>query len=449
MVAAKYTLLTVLLILMVAPSLQSELEIVRSKPLNGAYTFAASPVFSLESWMNGSFQDQYHRHTEDSAGFKPDWVRLHNQLDHSIFSVPNPSTVIRGKRGNYFTHEYITASLGYDHLNRGLIDQRVMKLRRLQQFLWDEKGIFLLVIVAPDKVLFYPEDIPDRFTRRKPGISGRDYLVKACAGNGINYIDFNPWFRQMKDTSRWLLFPATGVHWSVYGSVLAADSVIRYLEKHLGRPMPGLRIDRIEMAEKPRQFDDDVNETMNLVWDVDHPPLAYPVFHFVTNRITDAMQSSGIKTQNPRKQLPRQGDNPPSMANQTHSPVNQTHFPADQSQFPTDQSQFPVDKTRLPADQKQSPGSKVKALFIGDSFYWAWYDLGIIGRVFDKMEFWYYDREVYPEKFTQQKFTADVDLRESVERQDVIVLLQVGGGWGNPGAGFVDRAYAAYFSGNK
>ncbi len=386
MVVTKYTLLTILLMLMVAPSLQSELEFVQSKPLNGAYTFAASPVFSPESWLNGAFQDQYQRHMQDSAGFKPDWVRLHNQLDHSIFSVPHPSTVIRGKRGNYFTHEYITASLGYDHLNRGLIDQRVMKLRKLQQFFLDEKGIFLLVIVAPDKVLFYPEDIPDRFTRRKPGISGRDYLVKACAGNGINFIDFNPWFRQMKDTSRWLLFPATGVHWSVYGSVLAADSAIRYLEQHLGRPMPGLHIDRIEMAEKPRQFDDDVNETMNLVWDVGHPPLAYPVFHNDSSNITD---------------------------------------------------------------QKQSPGNKVKALFIGDSFYWAWYDLGIIGQVFDKMEFWYYDREVYPEKFTQQKFTTDVDLRESVERQDVIVLLQVGGGWGNPGAGFIDRAYAAYFTEQK
>jgi hypothetical protein len=336
--------------------------------------------------MSGTYQEQYQRYVGDSAGFKPDWVRLHNQIDHSLFSVPHPSTVIRGKNGNYFTLEYITASLGYDHINRRLIDQRVRKLRLLQQYLWNEKRILLLVIMAPDKVQFYPEDVPDRYTRRTPGSSGRNYLLKKCAENEINLIDFNPWFHQMKDTSRYLLFPATGVHWTVYGSVLAADSTIRYLAKKLQRPMPELHIDKIELSEKPRQFDDDVNETMNLIWDVKHPPLAYPVFHFEDG----------------------------NLENKTASPVKKT-----------------------------------KALFIGDSFYWAWYDSGIIGKVFDKMEFWYYDREVYPEKFTSQKNTSEVDLKSSVERQDVVVLLQVGGGWGNPGAGFIDRAYEAFFQNAK
>jgi hypothetical protein len=375
MVAVKYALLFLLVTVMTMPAIQSGFGIVTSKPLNGAFTNTSLPAFTFKSWMSGQYQDHYCRNTEDSVGFKPDWVRLHNQLDFSIFSVPHPSTVIRGKNGNYFTLEYITASLGYDHLNRGLIDQRVHKLRRLQRFLWEEKKIFLMVVVAPDKVLFYPEDLPDRFTRRKPGCSGRDYLVKRCVGNDIRLIDFNPWFRQMKDTSRWLLFPATGVHWSVYGSVLAADSAIRYIESGLRRPMRHLQIDHVEISAKPRQFDDDVNVTMNLIGEVAHPLLAYPAFHFTGERTC----------------------------------------------------------------------TKPKALFVGDSFYWAWYDTGIIGQVFDKMEFWYYDREVYPEKFTKPKYTSTVDIRQAIERQEVIVLLQVGGGWGNPGAGFIDRAYAAYF----
>ena len=361
--------------ILILPSLQSGFAFIGCKPLHGAYTFIAPPVFSTESWMSGKYQDQYQRYAEDSVGFKSGFVRLRNQLDWDIFSVPHPATVIRGEHGNLFTREYITASLGIDHLNPGMIDQRVRKLKILQEYLWTKKKIFLLVIIAPDKVQFSPEDIPVRFTRGHNGISGRDYLVKRCGESGIHFIDFNPWFRQMKETSRYPLFPATGTHWSIYGAVLAADSAIRYLEKHLQRPMAHLNFDRIETTTKPKQFDDDINETMNLIRDVNHPLFAYPVFHFTCDRSSN----------------------------------------------------------------------KPKALFIGDSFYWAWYDFGIIGQVFDKMEFWYYDREVYPEQFTRQKYTREVDLRQTIERQEIIVLMQVGGGWGNPGAGFIDRVYAAYF----
>ncbi len=42
------------------------------------------------------------------------------------------------------------------------------------------------------------------------------------------------------------------------------------------------------------------------------------------------------------------------------------------------------------------------------------------------------------------KTTREVNLREAIERQNLVVLLTVGSGSGNPGAGIIDRLYLEY-----
>jgi hypothetical protein len=204
--------------------------------------------------------------------------------------------------------------------------------------------------------------------------TGRDYFTKIAGQQGINVLDCNPWFTAMKDTSRYRLIPTTGVHWSDYGSFLAADSATRYIEWKTGLKFPRMVVDSVEVTMKPRHKDDDINKTMNLIWDAPHEALAYPCLHF----------------------------------------------------------------------ESDTAKPKPAALFIADSFIWGWWDQPLIQNLFRNQEIWYYDQEIYPESFTKMKYTREVNLREAVERQDIIVLLQVGAGSGNPGAGVIDRLYAEY-----
>lgn len=88
---------------------------------------------------------------------------------------------------------------------------------------------------------------------------------------------------------------------------------------------------------------------------------------------------------------------------------------------------------------------KPSALFVGDSFYWEWYYQEFIKNMFRNVEFWYYDREIYPESFNLKKSTGVVNLAEAIPGYDLIVLFEVEAGGGNPGSGFIDRAYAEYF----
>jgi len=370
----KTIFLLLILGLLVFPSFQNTFTPILSGPLNGVFESTPPPVFSWKTWMKGEYQILYLKNIEDSVGFKPDFVRLYNQVDFSFFSVPHAERVVVGKKNVLFATGYIRGYLGQDFLGEKIIDEKVKMLKSVQDILWKTKKIFLLVLIPPDKGSFCPEFIPDRFLKMKRHQTGRDYFTRKAAEYGIHVLDFNPFFQCRKDTSRYQLIPTTGVHWSDWGSFLAADSAIRYFELELGIRMPKMVLDSMELSYIPRHNDNDIGKTMNLIWKIRHPLLAYPKYHIVCD----------------------------------------------------------------------TPCTKPAALFIGDSFFWGWYDQGIVQSLFRNTEFWYYDKDVFPESFTSPKNTASINLRQAVERQNLVILFQVGAGGGNPGSTFIERAYAEF-----
>jgi hypothetical protein len=294
-------------------------------------------------------------------------------VDYSLFSIPHAGKIVLGKNGYLFGDEYITSWLGNNFPSTKSCDDKVRLLRNLQDRLWNEKKILLVVIFTPDKATFYPEYIPDRYLKQKKARTNYSYYAAKCAEAGINMIDFNRYFLLAKDTSRYPLYPKTGIHWTSYGAVLAADSLLGYLHAKLKVPVPTMAIDGIETSTEARDVDDDIAHTMNLIWNIPHPVYAYPKYHFI---------------------------------------------------FDTTQK-------------------KPAALFIGDSFYWNWYNPGIIHNMFSNEEFWYYDQDVYPESKTTPTSVSGIDVEAAINRQNVIVLMQVNGAYGNIGYGFSDLAVSA------
>jgi hypothetical protein len=370
----KNFLLILILALLVVPGLQSRFYIVQSAPLKGLFQLQEKPVFSVASWFSGTYQQQSQKYRDEQPGFRSDLIRVFNQVDYSLFSRPHAAKIIVGKKGYLFGDQYIEAYLGTDYMGDKYIDQKIGEVKYLQDFLWEKKKILLLVIFPPDKGTFYREMIPDRYLAKKREANNYSRYSQKCSEAGVNVIDFNSLFLRMKDTTQYILYPKTGVHWSTYGAVIAADSLVKYLDKKLGIRMPEMVVDSIALSNVPKDEDDDISRTMNLIFPVSQPPLAYPVYHF--------RNDSGMR--------------------------------------------------------------KPAALFIGDSFYWSWYNPGIIRNLFSNEPFWYYDKEVYPENNTSPLNTGLIDMKSNVEKQDVIILMQVNGGEGNLGYGFVDRAFAEY-----
>jgi hypothetical protein len=94
--------------------------------------------------------------------------------------------------------------------------------------------------------------------------------------------------------------------------------------------------------------------------------------------------------------------------------------------------------------KRDSSDAKLKALVISDSYNWHWYEEGYNDNAFVKHEFWYYFKDCYPENFKKPTTTDKIDLKEEIEKYNVILVMQVNGGAGKMGYEFIDRAYDIY-----
>jgi hypothetical protein len=275
----KSTIFFLILVTIAFPTVQKVLNIVTSKGLEGYFEPSIRPMFSLADFKSGAYQAKMTPHLERRIGFHDDFTRIFNQVDYSLFSIPHAARIIVGKHKYLQADSHVDAFLGKDFVGKRYIDDKVSRLKYLQEYFWKKKGIHLLVVFAPGKGYYYPESIPDRFLKGDTGITNNDYYSFKLQENGINLIDFNKWLMQMKDTSRYNLYPKTGAHWSCYGAWLCADSLIRYLETRLNHAIPHMVLDSLVLEPEARKEDDDMDRVLNLIWKIPVPAMTYPVFH--------------------------------------------------------------------------------------------------------------------------------------------------------------------------
>ena len=83
----------------------------------------------------------------------------------------------------------------------------------------------------------------------------------------------------MKDTSRYPLYPKTGIHWSYYGEVLVQDSLIEYLTDLTSLNLGSLKIDSLSRTPANESNDNDIEKSMNLLFDIPNLNMIYPHYH--------------------------------------------------------------------------------------------------------------------------------------------------------------------------
>ena len=109
---------------------------------------------------------------------------------------------------------------------------------------------------------------------KKPKISARFFNEKEYTRLGINHLNLEQWFLQIKDTADFMLFPKTGTHWSKYAALQGADTLIRYMEHLGGINMHNLVIGPRELG-KAQDPDDDLESLLNLARPLPKPKYWY------------------------------------------------------------------------------------------------------------------------------------------------------------------------------
>ncbi|MFT5859854.1 MAG: hypothetical protein ACI865_001960 [Flavobacteriaceae bacterium] len=367
----KRVLLGILLLGISVPLIQHVTGFSNVSGLWGAVDDKEPVPFSSKAWFDGSYQEGNEDYLNEAFGFRTSFVRLHNQVQFSLFSIPHANGVVIGKEWYLYEKNYIRAYYGQDFIGDSLIAQKTQKLKFIQEKL-AESGKQIIVVLAPGKGSFFPEYFPDSMLSTKSKTNYESY-VEQFDLQQINHIDFNHWFLSEKGKLPHPLYAKGGIHWSKYGEILAADSMIRHIERISNRDLPNIVIDGFDVKAKNENGDYDIGKGMNLLFQIPTYPMAYPRFHIA-----------------------------------------------------------------------QPDKNTTRTLFVADSYYWGMYHYNFSQTVFGHGQFWFYNAEIYQDDLIASNHVANINIREEVEKNDVIVLMSTDANLYNFAFGFIDQLYEQY-----
>lgn len=269
-----------LLVVLFLPMLQSKFKLIESKPLDGDVQLnEEDPYISKERWLEGIYQREQEQYLNEHAGFRNELIRIYNQWNYTLYKKTTAKGVVIGKAGYLYEENYIRAYLGMDFIGEDSIRRQVEKLKIITANL-KKRNIDLIVLLAPGKASFYPEYIPDSYKTIKQQTQNIQVFRRELANTNVNTFDAYAWFLSMKETvhKEHRLYSKTGIHWSKYGEVLVADSLIRYINKVRSVHLPSVQISGVEKSVFLRETDNDIFKGMNLIFSIPDFEMSYPKY---------------------------------------------------------------------------------------------------------------------------------------------------------------------------
>lgn len=267
------------------PFLQHMLHFIDSGKLYGYYTDAPDISFSWTRWFDGTYQRGKDDYLNDHTGFRPDLLRLNGQIKFSLYRAPDYGSTVLDKDNYLYYENYINAYFGEDFIGNKPILEKLLKLKALQDT-FAKLNKSLILVYSPSKAFYNASSIT--YLNKCAIKNGTNTQAYRRIGDslGINQVDFNAWFVFMKNTSKELLFSKQGIHWTVYGAIIAADSMIRYIEnlRHIKMAHPAWT--KIEHTTVPRETDNDIGRVLNLIFPVAIETYSYPELHFTDSAVT-------------------------------------------------------------------------------------------------------------------------------------------------------------------
>ena len=236
------------------------------------------PELSYESYRTTNYQSQSENHLRENFGFREPLIRFYNQFLYDFFRTTYSNEVVVGKDHWFYYTQHVNEYYGtemyrwYDSTEEACADfDREARLMWKLRSILKEYGKEFLMFMAPDKGFLYPEHLP----YRKPDtttVNAREYYSAKFDEYHFPYIEMTKWFLELKeaDTLPYSLMPQGGAHWG-FSSVLAADSLFRFMEQLNGQRFPKMKIGPLhESSEQIKYGDRDLENTINLMRVVPH-----------------------------------------------------------------------------------------------------------------------------------------------------------------------------------
>jgi hypothetical protein len=267
--------------LLLTPTIEDIFSFTSMEPLKGSFIPTEKEDFNSKNWFEGIYQKAYERWYEENIDLRIFLIRAYNQVDYTFFNTAH-GDVVAGKKGQLFEERYLNAYIGKDFIGEHYINACMHRISFVTDYL-KHKGIHVIIAFAPSKAEFYPEYIPSFYSRHKHDSTNYDSWKKMLASSNVPFVDFNDFFLKVKDTSNLMLYPKQGVHWSQYGMYLAVDSLLKFMRAKTGIDLKTLSCERIEMSHDLKSSDYDVGNVCNLLFQLKHDDMPYPVLRWEEN----------------------------------------------------------------------------------------------------------------------------------------------------------------------
>ncbi len=245
-------------------------------PLNGVFEPTPVPELTPQNWHSGTFQKRAEQWVDQNIGFKAWFVKTDNQINHWLFQENHQkagSKILLGKNGHLYEQAYIDAWLGRDAVSKEELRTRIHELETLDHLL-REHGSKLVVLIAPTKASFFPENIPN--DRKQPTIDDKianyDQITPLFSSSSLTIIDAHAQLLAQKNSSSYPLFTKSGTHWTRYASCLVANRLITALQERARQAT----CDAVDVRA-PEHDDRDLLDLANIWHETPHLEMvAYP-----------------------------------------------------------------------------------------------------------------------------------------------------------------------------
>jgi hypothetical protein len=255
-------------------------ELFELKPLRGAIEKVEKKDFTYGGWFSAEYQSNMEKYIADKFGFRNFLIRFFNQIQFSFYKKASAKAVVVGKQNILYEIGYIYAYNGKNFIASPLVKSKARRIKALQDTL-AKLNKSLIICLSPGKGTFYPEYFPSQYEANHTDSSNHKLFIKYLKKENVNYIDANSWFRRMKDTSKYKLYPKYGIHWSDYGGLLFGDSLISYIENLRNIKMNHIELYDFEVVEEYRYKDYDIGRGMNLLYQLEPEKMCYPKIRWI------------------------------------------------------------------------------------------------------------------------------------------------------------------------
>ena len=283
----KYGCLLAMLFLLLVPFLKQHTNILHGKfeadELKGYFPPVDSAQFSLTHWIDGSYQKKQEEFLKRNLKIRPYAVRVNNQLHYDALGEIR-RTIVEGKDGYLFEVGYIHALQGKDFLGTQKIKEQSEKLQAVAEYLKKENDIDLIVAIAMDKARYLKEKLPPQYDLENVDSTNYETYLEFLQKDKIHVLDFNQYFLNQKETTEHALATKQGVHWSLFGGLTAADSILNYIGKLKGKDVNQLDKSEITKTTTPRKEDNDIGKSINMYYPLETDTFSYYEHYLFENK---------------------------------------------------------------------------------------------------------------------------------------------------------------------